>query len=55
LTHAELQRWILDADVAWGRIDRALALTQPALLDQVRDAALIESSWSVRVSTNSRP
>lgn len=43
LTQAELQRWILDADVAWGRIDAALACTQPALLDQVRDAALIES------------
>lgn len=43
LTQAELQRWILDADVAWGRIDAALARAQPALLDQVRDAALIES------------
>jgi hypothetical protein len=43
LTHAELQRWILDADVAWNRVDAALALTQPALLDEVRDSALIES------------
>jgi hypothetical protein len=47
LTQAELQRWILDADVAWGRIDAALARTQPALLDQVRDAALIESYFPI--------
>ena len=43
LTHAEAQRWILEADVSWGRIDRDKAATQPDLLDQVRDAALIES------------
>lgn len=43
LTHAEAQRWILEADVAWGRIDAAVALAQPELLDQVRDSALIES------------
>ena len=43
LTTAELQRWILDADVAWNSVDRQLALAQPVLLDQVRDAALIES------------
>src|SRR2546428_13935207 len=47
LTQAELQRWILDADVAWGRVDAALALTQPQLLDEVRDSALIESCFSV--------
>lgn len=47
LTQAELQRWILDADVAWGRIDAALARTQPALLDQARDAALIESYFPI--------
>jgi hypothetical protein len=47
LTHAEAQRWILEADVSWGRIDRALALQQPELLDQVRDAALIESYFPV--------
>ena len=28
LTQAELQRWILEADVSWGRIDPALALAQ---------------------------
>jgi len=43
LTQAELQRWILDVDVAWGAIDVAAARTQPELLDQVRDSALIES------------
>jgi len=43
LTTAELQRWILDADVAWNSVDRKLALAQAFLLDQVRDAALIES------------
>lgn len=47
LTQAELQRWILDADVAWSRIDAALALTQPELLDEVRDSALIESYFPV--------
>jgi hypothetical protein len=47
LTHAESQRWILEADVSWSRIDRALALAQPELLDQVRDAALIESYFPV--------
>ena len=41
LTHAEVQRWILDADVLWGEIDPARACAQPALLDQVRDSALI--------------
>jgi hypothetical protein len=47
LTHAELQRWILDADVAWARIDVTLARAQPELLEQVRDSALIESYFPV--------
>lgn len=47
LTQAELQRWILEADVAWGRVDAALALSQTDLLDQVRDSALIESYFPV--------
>jgi hypothetical protein len=33
--------------VAWARIDGALARTQPDLLDQVRDSALIESYFPV--------
>jgi len=47
LTVAEMQRWILDADVAWNRIDAARALEQPGLLDQVHDSALIESYFPV--------
>jgi hypothetical protein len=47
LTQAELQRWILEADVSWNRVDAALALAQPELLDQVRDSALIESYFPV--------
>lgn len=47
LTQAELQRWILDADVAWAKIDPSIALAQPDLLDQIRDAALIESYFPV--------
>lgn len=47
LTQAELQRWILDADVLWTQVDPARALTAPAILDQVRDAALIESYFPV--------
>jgi hypothetical protein len=43
LSTSEMQRWILDHDIAWDSIDPALALTQPALLDRVRDSALIES------------
>lgn len=43
LTTAELQRWILDAEVGWDRIDVEAARSQPELLDQLRDAALIES------------
>lgn len=47
LTHAEAQRWILEVDVAWGRIDAPAALAQADLLDQVRDSALIESYFPV--------
>ena len=47
LTQAELQRWILDIDVAWNRVDATLALTQTDLLDQVHDAALIESYFPI--------
>jgi hypothetical protein len=47
LTTAELQRWILDTEVAWDRADPELARAQPDLLDQLRDAALIESYFPV--------
>jgi hypothetical protein len=43
LTQAELQRWILEADVAWTGIDAEAARSRPDLLQQVRDSALIES------------
>ena len=43
LSTAEMQRWILDHDIAWDAIDPAMALTQRDLLDRVRDSALIES------------
>ena len=47
LTTAELQRWILDAEISWDRIDPLLARAQPDLLDQLRDAALIESYFPI--------
>lgn len=47
LTTAELQRWILESDVSWNSVDRELALTQPELLEQIRDSALIESYFPV--------
>lgn len=47
LTQAELQRWILDADVSWDRVDAAAAMEQPWLLDQIRDSALIESYFPI--------
>jgi hypothetical protein len=43
LSTSEMQRWSLDHDIAWDAIEPALALTQPDLLDRVRDSALIES------------
>ena len=47
LTQAELQRWILDADVAWARIDLRWRAHSRPLLDQVRDSALIESYFPI--------
>ena len=47
LTQAELQRWILEVDVAWARLDMPLARARPDLLEQVRDSALIESYFPV--------
>jgi hypothetical protein len=47
LTQAELQRWILEADVAWNDIDPKIAVSQASLLDQVRDSALIESYFPI--------
>jgi hypothetical protein len=50
LTTAEMQRWILEVDVAWNKIDRDLALSQSELLDQMHDSALIESYFPVYTS-----
>jgi hypothetical protein len=47
LTQAELQRWILEADVAWAGVDLSLARARPDLLEQVRQSALIESYFPV--------
>src|SRR5919197_3585429 len=47
LTQAELQRWIVEIDVAWNTVDREIALSQPTLLDQIRDSALIESYFPI--------
>jgi len=47
LSTAEMQRWNLDLDIAWDDIDVPLALGQPALLDRLRDSALIESFFPV--------
>jgi hypothetical protein len=47
LTTSEMTRWVLDTDIAWDAIDPALALSQPELLDRLRDSALIESFFPI--------
>ena len=47
LSTAEMQRWNLDIDIAWDDVDVGLALGQPALLQRVRDSALIESFFPI--------
>lgn len=47
LTTSEMTRWILDTDIPWDRIDPALALAQPDVLDRVRASALIESFFPI--------
>lgn len=47
LTTSEMTRWILDTDIAWDAIEPQLALSQPELLDRVRDSALIESFFPI--------
>jgi len=42
--------WSVERDVRWGAIDSALALAQPALLAQLREAALIESFHPVNLA-----
>jgi hypothetical protein len=50
LTTAEMQRWIVEVDVAWNQVDRELARGQPELLDQIHDSALIESYFPLYTS-----
>jgi len=47
LTTSEMTRWVVDTDIAWDEIDPALALTQPGILDRLRDSALIESFFPI--------
>lgn len=50
LTTAEMQRWILEIDIQWNNVNRELALSQPELLEQVRESALIESYFPLYTS-----
>lgn len=43
-------RWSVERDVAWNQIDAQIALGQPGLLAQLRDAALIESFHPVNLA-----
>jgi len=42
-TLAEITRWQMETDIEWDKIDKEIALSQPEVLDQLRDACLIES------------
>ena len=47
LSVAEMQRWSLDFDIAWDAIDPELAHRDTALLQRLRDSALIESFFPI--------
>jgi hypothetical protein len=47
LSTAEMQRWVLETDIAWDDIDPRLAQRDPALLQRLRDSALIESFFPI--------
>jgi hypothetical protein len=47
LSTSEMQRWVLDTDIAWDDIDAEVALGQPDLLERIRDSALIESFFPI--------
>lgn len=47
---ADRGSWSVERDVAWDSIDSDLALSQPDLLAQLRDAALIESFHPVNLA-----
>jgi hypothetical protein len=48
-TAADRAAWSVERDIPWARIDATLANSQPELLRQVRDAALIESYHPVNL------
>jgi hypothetical protein len=47
LSASETTRWLIDTDIPWDSIRPALALSDPDLLDRVRDSALIESFFPI--------
>jgi hypothetical protein len=47
LTTSEMTRWILDTDISWDSINSSLALSQPELLERIRESALIESFFPI--------
>ena len=47
---ADRGRWSVERDVRWDAIDVALARSQPAILDALRDAALIEAYHPVNLA-----
>lgn len=47
LSTSEMQRWFLETDIAWDRIDPELARSQAEILQRVRDSALIESFFPI--------
>ncbi len=47
LSTSEMQRWFLETDIPWERIDAGLARTQTDILKRLRDSALIESFFPI--------
>lgn len=47
LSTSEMQRWFLETDIAWDRIDVELARSQTELLTRLRASALIESFFPI--------
>ncbi len=47
LSTSEMQRWFIETDIPWDRIDPQLARTQTTLLKRLRDSALIESFFPI--------
>lgn len=47
LSTSEMQRWFIETDIAWDRIDVPLARTQTEILRRLRDSALIESFFPI--------